>query len=89
MPLSVRRVVGCVDAEVAPFSAGAALVTFDPILRSEDPVGILWVKRLALPFAESISQLAGRREGKAELRDVFALRKPSDDSSVVGRMLIG
>ena len=37
----------------------------DPIARSEDPVGILWRKRLALSSAVAVSQLEGRREGEA------------------------
>lgn len=61
----------------------------DPIARSEDPVGILWRKRLALSSAAVISQLEGRREGEAQLRDAFALRKPGDDPGPAGRMLIG
>ncbi|WP_230383210.1 DUF1403 family protein [Paracoccus shanxieyensis] len=71
------------------FSAGAALAVLDPIARSEDPVGTLWRKRLALSSAAAISQLEGRREGEAQLRDAFALRKPGDDPGPAGRMLIG
>ena len=71
------------------FSAGSALSVLDPIARSEDPVGILWRKRLALSSAAAVSQLEGRREGEAQLRDAFALRKPGDDPGPAGRMLIG
>ncbi len=68
------------------FSAGVAL---DPIARSEDPVGILWRERLALAAAAVVSRLEGRREGKAQLRNAFALYKPGDDPGPAGRMLIG
>lgn len=61
----------------------------DPIARSEDPVGILWRKRLALSSAVAVSQLEGRREGEVQLRDAFALRRPGDDPGPAGRMLIG
>lgn len=71
------------------FSAGATLAVLDPIARSEDPVGVLWRKRLALSSAAAVSQLEGRREGEAQLRDAFALRKPGDDPGPAGRMLIG
>lgn len=71
------------------FSAGAALAVLDPITRSEDQVGILWRKRLALSAAAVISGLEGRREREAQLRDAFALRKPGDDPGPAGRMLIG
>lgn len=71
------------------FSAGAALAVLDPIARSEDPVGTLWRQRLALAAAAAVSGLEGRREGEAQLRDAFALRKPGDDPGPAGRMLIG
>ena len=71
------------------FSAGAALAVLDPIARSDDPVGILWRKRLALSAAAAISGLEGRREGEAQLRDAFALRRPGDDPGPAGRLLIG
>ncbi|VDC33802.1 DUF1403 family protein [Pseudogemmobacter humi] len=71
------------------FSTGAALAALDPMARSEDPVGILWRKRLALAAAAAVSQLEGRREGEVQLRDTFALRKPADDPGPAGRMLIG
>ena len=61
----------------------------DPIARSEDPVGILWRKRLALSSAVAVSQLEGRREGEAQLRDALALCKPGDDPGPAGRMLLG
>lgn len=77
------------DVETAMFSAGAALAVLDPIARSEDPVGILWRKRLALASAAAVSQLEARREGEAQLRDAFALRRPGDDPGPAGRMLIG
>ena len=70
-------------------SAGAALALLDPIARSEDPVGILWRKRLALSAAAAVSQLEGRREGEVQLRDAFALCKPGDDPGPAGRILIG
>lgn len=89
LPRWIRQGAGRDDLETAMFSAGAALSVLDPIARSEDPVGILWRKRLALSSAAAISQLEGRREGEAQLRDAFALRKPGDDPGPAGRMLIG
>lgn len=71
------------------FSAGAALAVLDQIPRSEDPVGILWRKRLALSAAATVFQLEGRREGEAQLRDALSLCKPGDDPGPAGRMLIG
>ena len=89
LPRWVRQSVGRDDIETAMFSVGAALAVLDPIARSEDLVGILWRKRLALAAAVVVSQLEGRRDGEAQLRDTFALRKPGDDPGPAGRMLIG
>lgn len=89
LPRWVRQAAGRDDVETAKFSAGAALAVLDPVARSDDPVGILWRKRLALSCAVAVSQLEGRREGEAQLRDAFALRKPGDDPGPAGRMLLG
>ncbi|MGA0541916.1 DUF1403 family protein [Neotabrizicola sp. VNH66] len=89
LPRWIRQAVGREDAETVMFSAGAALALLDPIARSEDPVGILWRKRLALSAAAAVSQQEGRREGEAQLRDALALRKPGDDPGPAGRMLLG
>lgn len=89
LPRWIRQGTGRDDLETAMFSAGAALAVLDPVARSNDPVGILWRKRLALAAAVAISQLEGRREGEAQLRDAFALRRPGDDPGPAGRMLIG
>ena len=89
LPRWIRQGAGRDDIETALFSAGAALAALDPIARSDDPIGILWRKRLALSSAAAVSQLEGRREGEAQLRDALALRKPGDDPGPAGRMLIG
>lgn len=89
LPRWIRQGAGRDDVETAMFSAGATLAALDLMARSEDPVGILWRKRLALSGAASVSGLEGRREGETRLRDAFALRKPSDDPGPAGRMLIG
>lgn len=89
MPRWIRQGTGRDDVETAIFSAGAAFAVLDPIARSEDPVGILWRKRLALSSAAAVSGLEGRREGEAQLRDALALRKPGDDPGPAGRMLLG
>ena len=89
LPRWIRQAVGRDDIETVMFSAGAALAVLDPIARSEDPVGILWRKRLALLSAVAVCQFEGRREGEAQLRDAFALRKPGDDPGPAGRMLLG
>lgn len=89
LPRWIRQGTRRDDVETAMFSAGAALSVLDLIARSEDPVGILWRKRLALSSAAAVSQLEGRREGEAQLRDAFALRRPGDDPGPAGRMLIG
>ena len=89
LPRWIRQGAGRDDIETAMFSSGAALAVLDPIARSEDPVGILWRKRLALSSAVAVSQLEGRREGEAQLRDAIALRRPGDDPGPAGRMLIG
>lgn len=89
LPRWIRQTVGRDDTETAMFSSGASLAVLDPIARSDDPIGILWRKRLALSAAAAVSQLEGRREGEAQLRDTFALRKPGDDPGPAGRMLIG
>ena len=89
LPRWVRQSVGRDDIETTMFSTGAALAALDPIARSGDPVGILWRKRLALAAAVAVSHLEGRREGEAQLRDTFALRKPGEDPGPAGRMLIG
>ncbi|AWX94337.1 hypothetical protein DPM13_01015 [Paracoccus mutanolyticus] len=36
--------------------------------------------------AAAVSELQGRREGQAQLRDAFALRQPGDDPGPAGRM---
>lgn len=89
LPRWIRQAVIRDDVETAMFSAGAVLAVLDPIARSGDPVGILWRKRLALSCAAAVSQLEGRREGEAQLRDAFALCRPGDDPGPAGRMLIG
>ena len=89
LPRWIRQAVGRDDIETVMFSAGAALAVLDPIARSEDPVGILWRKRLALLSAVAVCQFEGRREGEAQLRDAFALRKPGDDPGPAGWMLLG
>lgn len=89
LPRWIRKAVGRDDIETAMFFGGATLAVLDPIARSDDPVGILWRKRLALAAAAAVSGLEGRREGEAQLRDAFALRKPGDDPGPAGRMLIG
>lgn len=89
LPRWIRQGTGRDDVETSMFSAGAALAVLDQIVRSEDPVGILWRKRLALSAALSVAGLEGRREGEAQLRDAIALRRPGDDPGPVGRMLIG
>ena len=89
LPRWIRQGAGRDDLETAMFSAGATLAVLDPIARSEDPVGILWRKRLALSSAAAVSQLEGRREGEAQLRDALALCKAGDDPGPAGRMLIG
>lgn len=89
LPRWLRQAAGHDDPETAVFSAGAALSALDPLARSDDPVGILWRRRRALGAAGAISQLEGRREGEAQLRDALALRRPGDDPGPAGRMLIG
>ncbi len=89
LPRWIRQAVDRYDVETAVFSTGAALTVLDPIARSEDPVGILWRKRLALAAAVAVCRLEGRREGEARLRDAFALRKTGDDPGPAGRMLLG
>ena len=89
LPRWIRQAVGRDDVETAMFSAGAALAMLAPISQSDASVGILWRKRLALSCAVVVSQLEGRREGEAQLRDAFALCKPGDDPGPAGRMLIG
>ena len=73
--------------EGALFSAGAALAWLDPAARSEDPVGQLWRRRLALGAAAAVSRLEGRREEEAALRDHWVLRRPGDDPGPAGRLL--
>lgn len=85
----IRQAAGREDIETAIFSAGAALAVLDPLARSDDPVGTLWRKRLALSAATAVCALEGRREGAAQLRDALALRRPGDDPGPAGRMLTG
>lgn len=89
VPRWIRQTVGRDDPEISMLSAGAALATLDPFVRSDDLVGMLWRKRLALTAAAAISGFEGRREGEAELRDALALCKAGDDPGPAGRMLIG
>ena len=89
LPRWVRQGVSRDDIETAMFSAGSALAVLDPIARCEDPVGTLWRKRLALSSAAAVCNLEGRREGEAQLRDAFVLRREGDDPGPAGRMLIG
>lgn len=89
LPRWLRQGAGREDVETALFSAGAALAALDPIVRSDDPVGSLWRKRLALSAAAAVSTWEGRREGAAQLRDAVALCRPGDDPGPAGRMLLG
>lgn len=67
LPRWLRQAVGRDDIETVMFSTGAALAALDPVVRSDDPVGFLWRKRLALSGAVAVSQLEGRREDAARL----------------------
>ncbi|MGN7871130.1 DUF1403 family protein [Paracoccus sp. 22332] len=89
LPRWVRQRAGQEDAESAIFSAGGALAALDPLVRSDDPVGALWRKRLALGAAAAVAALDGRREGEAQLRDAVALTRPGEDPGPGGRMLMG
>lgn len=89
LPRWIRQAVSRDDIEAAMFSAGAALAALDVAARSDDPVGGLWRKRLALEAATAVSGFEGRREGEAQLRDAFALRRAGDDPGPAGRMLLG
>lgn len=89
LPQWVRKASGRDDIETAVFYAGGALAAIDPVARCEDPVGTLWRKRLALGAAVVISNLEGRREGEAQLRDSLAQRRPGEDPGPVGRILMG
>lgn len=89
LPRWSRQGVAHEEAESALFSLGAALAVLDPLARSEDPVGQLWRRRLALAAASAVSALEGRPEGAAQLRDAFALTRPGDDPGPAGRMLAG
>lgn len=87
-PRWLRQGVVWEDAETALFSAGAALALLDPVVRSDNPVGILWRKRSALHAATAVAAFEGRREGEGQLRDAFALCRPGDDPGPAGRLLI-
>lgn len=89
VPRWVRQAAGREDIETAVFSAGAALAALDTAVRSEDPVGTLWRKRLALGAAVAVARLEGRREGEAQLRDAVALRRAGEDPGPAGRLLMG
>lgn len=76
LPRWLRQAVGGEDIETAVFSAGAMLSALDPTARSDELVGFLWRKRLALSAAAAIAKLEGRREGETRLRDALALCRP-------------
>ena len=88
LPRWLRQAVAGEGAESVVFSAGAALSALDPMVRSGDPVGTLWRRRLTLGAAAAVAALEGRREGAAQLRDAFALCRPGDDPGPGGRLLI-
>lgn len=89
MPRWIRHGVRQGQMETGLFAAGAALAMLDPLARSDAPVGTLWRRRLALSAATAVCALDGRREGEAQLRDAWALRRPGDDPGPAGRMLDG
>lgn len=89
LPRWLRQLGGRDDLESMTFSAGSALAALDPIARSDDPVGILWRKRLALAAAAAVTRLEGRPESEARLRDIIALLRSGDDPGPAGRMLLG
>lgn len=88
LPRWIRQGAGRQDLETALFSAGAALAALDPLARSDDPVGTLWRRRLALSVAVAVAALEGRREAEGQLRDALALCRPGDDPGPGGRLLI-
>lgn len=88
LPRWVRQGIGREDVETALFSAGATLALLDPLVRSDDPPGQLWRKRLALSAAAAVVRLEGRREAEGQLRDALALCRPGDDPGPGGRLLI-
>lgn len=77
------------ESETLLFAAGAGLAVLDPLVRSDQPPGQLWRRRLALKAAAAVVQIEGRRETPAQLRDALALSRPGDDPGPGGRILTG
>ena len=75
------------DVAEGAFVAGAALAALHPVALASEPLGFLLRKRLALKNTAAIVRLEGRKEGEAELRDAWMLRRPGDDPGPAGRVL--
>ncbi|WP_273692363.1 DUF1403 family protein [Ketogulonicigenium vulgare] len=89
LPRWLVQGVGQQDAEKASYFSIGALICLDPLVRSAEPIGALWRKRLALDAAAAVCALEGRREGLGQLRDAFVLRGALDDPGPAGRQLLG
>ena len=89
MPRWCRQAAAREEGEAALFAAGAALAVLDPVVRSDQPPGQLWRRRLALNAAAAVVQMEGRRETPSQLRDALGLLRPGDDPGPGGRILTG
>ncbi|WP_319567026.1 DUF1403 family protein [Cohaesibacter marisflavi] len=73
----------------AAFFAGIALTCLDTLVKS-DPVWVgCWRARQALTCAVVTSQMLGRRQEAAALRDMLLLTTPGDDPGPAGRIAKG
>ncbi|WP_119309740.1 DUF1403 family protein [Cohaesibacter haloalkalitolerans] len=73
----------------AAFSAGIALTSLDNLVKSEPIWAGCWRARQALTCAVVTSQMMGRRQEAAALRDMLLLTAPGDDPGPAGRIATG
>lgn len=83
---AVPRGPGTSDVEAA-FLAGAALNSFDNLVRAEPAWGGAWRQRLALRCTAAAMPLVGRSEDEAALRDAWHLRSDGADPGPAGTIL--
>lgn len=88
LPRWLRQGTAGDPVEAAAFAL-AALAVLDPLALDAAPQGQLWRRRLALRAATGIAGLEGRREGEAQLRDAWVLRRPGEALGPAGRLLAG
>ncbi|KXF76535.1 hypothetical protein ATN84_10730 [Paramesorhizobium deserti] len=86
--LRAARDLSAMDETEAAFLAGAALQALDGLIRDDPDWSGVWRSRMALKAASTSSQLLGRPEEEAALRDAVCLTRPGSDPGPAGRTVL-